>query len=146
MKIRRVVVGHNKEGKSGVKWDSEIETQPRRQGLEQAVLWATDSLPVQLTDEDPADWNFGISLDNGSFFRIVRYDTNVGKNWHCTETIDYGIVLSGELWLQLEEEEVFLKAGDVVVQRGTIHSWQNRGKEPCVVAFILIAKENRSIE
>ena len=55
MKIRRVVVGHNKEGKRGVKWDSEIETQPRRQGLEQAVLWATDSLPVQLTDEDPAD-------------------------------------------------------------------------------------------
>ncbi len=73
MKIRRVVIGHNKEGKSRVKWDSEIETQPRRQGLEQAVLWATDSLPVQLTDEDPAGWNFGISLDNGSvaFLRSV---------------------------------------------------------------------------
>ena len=48
-------------------------------------------------------------------------------------------VLSGELWLQLEEEEVLLKAGDVVVQRGTKHSWQNRGSEPCIIAFILIA-------
>ena len=141
MKIRRVVTGHNEKGESRVKWDSDMETQPRRQGLEQAVLWATDSLPVQPTDEDPADWDFGISLDNGSVLRIVRYDTDVGENWHCTDTLDYGIVLSGELWLQLEEEEVLLKAGDVVVQRGTTHSWQNRGSEPCIIAFILIATD-----
>ena len=133
------MTGHNEKGESRVKWNSEIETRLRRQGLEQAVLWATDSLPVQLTDEDPAGWDFGISLDNGSVLRIVRYDTDVGENWHRTDTIDYGIVLSGELWLQLEEEEVFLKAGDVVVQRGTTHSWQNRGTEPCIIAFILIA-------
>ena len=139
MKIRRVVTGHNDKGESRVKWNSEIETQSRRQGLEKAVLWASDRLPVQLTDEDPAGWDLGISLDNGSVLRIVRYDTDVGENWHRTDTIDYGVVLSGELWLQLEEEEVLLEAGDVVVQRRTMHSWQNRGTEPCIIAFILIA-------
>jgi naringenin degradation protein FdeH len=57
---------------------------------------------------------------------------------HRTETIDYGIVLWGEITLVLDEDEVHLKAGDVVVQRGTIHAWSNRGEQPCRMAFILI--------
>jgi hypothetical protein len=57
---------------------------------------------------------------------------------HRTESIDYGIVMWGECWLVLDDSEVHLKAGDVVVQRGTIHAWSNRTNEPCRMAFILV--------
>lgn len=57
---------------------------------------------------------------------------------HRTRTIDYGIVLSGEVYLVLDKQETLLKAGDVVVQRGTNHAWSNRSTEPCRMAFILI--------
>lgn len=58
--------------------------------------------------------------------------------FHKTDSIDYAIVLEGEVWLLLDEEEVLLKTGEVVVQRGTSHSWANRSGKPCRVAFVLI--------
>ena len=57
---------------------------------------------------------------------------------HRTRSIDYAIVLSGEIDMLLDDSDVQLKAGDVLVQQGTIHAWINRGKEPCRIAFILI--------
>jgi len=57
---------------------------------------------------------------------------------HQTETIDFGVVLSGEIWLELDEGEVHLKPGDCVVQRGTMHAWRNRSSSPCVMSFVLI--------
>jgi mannose-6-phosphate isomerase-like protein (cupin superfamily) len=60
---------------------------------------------------------------------------------HRTETVDFAIVLSGEITMMLDEEDVHLTAGDVVVQCGTNHAWSNRSKEPCIVAFILIDGE-----
>jgi mannose-6-phosphate isomerase-like protein (cupin superfamily) len=57
---------------------------------------------------------------------------------HKTETIDFGVVVSGEIWLELDEGEVHLKPGDCVVQRGTMHAWRNRSDRPCVVSFVLI--------
>lgn len=141
MKIRRVVTENNKSGKSVVKWDSEMKTRAGRSGFEHVLLWATDNLPVRLTDGDPNTWELGTSLANGSVFRICQYEPGVAERWHRTDTIDYGIVLAGELWMQLDEEEVHLKPGDVVIQRGTIHNWENRGTEPCIMAFILIAAE-----
>jgi quercetin dioxygenase-like cupin family protein len=57
---------------------------------------------------------------------------------HRTETIDYVIVLAGELEMQMDDSTVKLKAGDVLVQRGTIHNWINKGKEPCIIAFTLV--------
>ena len=141
MKIRRVVTENDKVGKSRVKWDTEIESQTGRRGFEQSPLWATDRLPAQFTEEDPNSWDLGTSLANGSVFRICRYEPGVEERWHRTDTIDYGIVLAGEMWMQLDKEEVHLKTGDVVIQRGTIHNWANRGKEPCLMVFILIATE-----
>ena len=142
MKIRRVVTGTDENGKSMLKWDREIESQPGRAGFEQVPLWATDRLPVQLTDDDPNTWELGTSLANGSVFRICRYEPGVTERWHGTDTIDYAIVLAGELWMQLDEGEVHLKTGDVVIQRGTSHNWKNRGTEPCIMAFVLIATED----
>ncbi len=57
---------------------------------------------------------------------------------HRTKTIDYGLVLSGEIDMLLDDSEIHLKAGDVVIQRGTNHAWVNRGNQPCQVAFILV--------
>jgi mannose-6-phosphate isomerase-like protein (cupin superfamily) len=57
---------------------------------------------------------------------------------HRTKTVDYGIVLTGQVYLVLDKQETLLNAGDVVVQRGTNHAWANRSKEPCRMAFILI--------
>jgi len=125
-----------------IKWDTEIESKPGRPSFEKTDLWATDSLPAHLPEDDPAQWeNLGTSLANGSVFRLCHFEPGVAERWHRTDSLDYGIVLSGELDMQLDEGEVHLKTGDIIIQRGTIHNWVNRGTEPCVVAFILIATE-----
>ena len=63
---------------------------------------------------------------------------------HTTDTIDYGIVLSGEIWLELDDgAEVCLKQGSIVIQNGTRHAWRNKRSEPCVMAFIMVGAERR---
>jgi uncharacterized cupin superfamily protein len=57
---------------------------------------------------------------------------------HRTRTVDYAVILSGEVDMLLDDSEVHLNAGDVVIQRGTNHAWVNRGNAPCKVAFVLI--------
>ncbi len=141
MKIRRVVTGLNAAGKAVVNWDFEIESKPGRPGFRHVLLWATDRLPPILDDQDPALWETGTVIENGSVFRIIQFDSGVAERWHVTDSIDYAIVLSGEIDMQLDEEEVHLKAGDTLVQRATVHNWVNRGTEPCIIAFILIATE-----
>lgn len=142
MKIRRVVTEHDEEGKAVVKWDSDIESVSGRPGFSRAEIWATKQLPPVLTDEDPNTWEIGTSMAKGSVFRIIEFDPGVAGRWHVTESIDYGIVLSGEIVMELGEGvEVHLKAGDVLVQRATIHNWLNRSNEPCVMAFVLLTLE-----
>ena len=88
---------------------------------------------------DPVQNKIGTSVDKGTVFRVVKFDPGVAPRNHRTDSIDYGIVLSGEIDMELDNGKVVhLKAGDCVVQRGTIHNWVNPGKEPCLVAFILI--------
>ena len=65
-------------------------------------------------------------------------EPSVHPGMHRTETIDYGIVLQGEIYLLLEDSEVKLQAGDIVIQRGTIHAWANRSDQLCRIAFILL--------
>jgi quercetin dioxygenase-like cupin family protein len=76
---------------------------------------------------------------NGTVFRIVEYRPGVAPRHHRTESIDYAVVLAGQIDMELEGETVHLRAGDVLVQRGTVHNWVNRGAEPCVIAFVLVA-------
>ena len=141
MQIRRVVTDNDSEGKSFVKLDSEIEGIPGRQGFSNFPMWATKKLPAELTEEDPNNWEIGTTIADGSVYRLAQYEPGVAERWHRTDSVDYAIVVSGEMWMQLEKEEVHLKAGDVVIQRGTVHNWMNRGKEPCVMLFALIATE-----
>lgn len=63
---------------------------------------------------------------------------------HTTDTVDYGVVISGEIWLELDDgEEVHLKQGDCVVQNGTRHAWRNRGSQTCVMAFVMVGAKRR---
>ena len=82
----------------------------------------------------------GTALPNGTVFRVIDYAPGVTPRRHRTHSIDYAVVMSGEIWMELEaREEVLLRAGDVLVQRGTVHNWINRSDAICRIAFVLIA-------
>ncbi len=141
MKFRRVVTGHSREGKSVIERDGEMETVSGRPGFSHVPVWATKELPARLTDEDPSTWKFGTTISGGSVFRVIEYAPGVAERWHRTDSIDYAVVLSGEIDMQMDEGEIHLKTGDVIVQRETMHNWDNRGTAPCVIAFVLIATQ-----
>jgi quercetin dioxygenase-like cupin family protein len=139
--VRRVVTGHNAQGRAVVVIDETAANLPaRRPGQQACVVWATDRVPAD--NLDPADGALatsGTSLPNGAVFRVVRYDAGVSGRMHRTRTLDYGVVMSGSIVLVMDDEaEVTLNAGDVLVQRGTVHNWVNRGSEACTIAFVLI--------
>jgi quercetin dioxygenase-like cupin family protein len=78
-------------------------------------------------------------VKNGTVFRIIEFGPNNESDSHITQTIDYALILEGEIDMELEPgETVRLRKGDVLVQRATVHNWRNHGTEPCVIAFILI--------
>ena len=140
LQVRRVVTGHDAGGRAVVKID-EIASRlsSRRPEVATAVIWTTEGFPVDNTDEfDGADREVGTSEANGTVFRVVHYSPGAPPRTHRTESIDYAVVMSGEIDMRLDDSVVHLKAGDVVIQRGTIHSWENRGSVPCVIAFVLI--------
>src|SRR5207253_5568994 len=75
---------------------------------------------------------------DGTIFRVVEYQPGVAPRLHRTETIDYAVVIYGEIDMRLDIGAVHLRAGDVLVQQATIHDWVNNGREPCRVAFVLV--------
>ena len=131
------------------------------------VLWVTDQTPADLSGTaDRAAVDIGIMPPRGgTVFRIVDFppETAEMRNldpstmhaslgdgapkrglpprhpaMHRTRTVDYAIVMSGEIDMKLDEDEIHLEAGDVLVQQGTNHAWINRSGKPCRIAFILI--------
>jgi mannose-6-phosphate isomerase-like protein (cupin superfamily) len=167
-KVRRVVTGHDANGKAIVLFDGACpHVRVRGHGTASTLMWVTDKTPTTMTGaKDAADREIGVPPPaQGSIFRIVEFPpdtpeslgvrnedvlrqmgvspTAAGKpprhpGMHRTASIDYAVVMSGEIDMLLDDSEVKVKAGDVVVQQGTIHAWANRSKAPCVIAFILI--------
>ena len=140
LKVRRVVTGHDANGRAVVKIDELSKNigsgRPRQSAC---VVWTTESFPVDNTgDADGGVRQVGTTLNNGTVFRVVEFAPGVAPRNHRTDSIDYAVVMSGEIDMEIDNTAVHLKAGDVVVQRGTIHNWVNRGSEPCVMAFVLI--------
>jgi quercetin dioxygenase-like cupin family protein len=138
--LRRVVTGHDANGRAVVKMDEITQNPPSgRPGRSACVVWTTESFPVDNTgDEDGGKRQVGTTLKNGTVFRVVEFMPGVSPRVHRTDSIDYAVVMSGEIDMELDDSVVHLKAGDVVVQRGTIHNWVNNGSESCVIAFVLI--------
>ena len=141
LQIRRVVTGHDDQGRAKVIIDeTTTNVMAPRPGAEFSVIWSTEGFPLSNDGgADPSHKKIGTTIDNGTVFRIVSFGPGVSPRNHRTDSIDYSVVMSGEIDMELDIGSVHLKAGDVLVQRGTIHNWVNRGTEPCVIAFTLIS-------
>src|SRR5579864_8385092 len=141
--VRRVVTGHDTNGQAVVIIDEVVDSAPLlRAGADASVIWTSKGFPVDLSgNDDQARRPVATSEPDGTVFRVISYAPGVAPRVHRTESIDYAVVISGEIDMELDDSVVHLKAGDVLVQRGTIHNWVNRGSEPCVIAFVLIAAE-----
>ena len=143
LQIRRVVTGHDASGRAVVKIDEVAKNLlSSRPGATAWVVWTTEGFPADNTGEEDAGLRkTGTTLDNGTVFRILELAPGVTPRNHRTDSIDYAVVMSGEVDMELDDTTVHLKAGDVLMQRGTIHNWVNRGTEPARVAFVLVAAE-----
>ena len=140
MQVRRVVTGHDANGRAVVLSDGALANViSRRPAHEAAVVWTTRGYPVSNDgDDDTSVREIGSTVRDGTVFRVVSYGPGCAPRRHRTDSIDYAVVMSGEIVMELDEAVVHLKAGDVLVQRGTIHNWVNNGTEACVIAFVLI--------
>jgi len=142
--IRRVVTGHNENGKAVVRIDDVgAHVASGRPHMTRQLIWTTNDLPVHFLEdgEDKGARAIGTTIKNGSVFRVIEFEPGVAPRNHRTDSIDYAVVMSGEIDMEMDNTVVHLKAGDVLVQRGTIHNWVNKGMEPCVIAFILISSD-----
>jgi mannose-6-phosphate isomerase-like protein (cupin superfamily) len=136
-------------------------------GLQLTELWETRAAPADNSGaKDAAEHERRIEpVGGGTVFRMIEYPPDSVRlktldpeafysgmgakaadrakrrhpGMHKTNTVDYAIVLSGEIWAVLDEGEVLLRAGDCLVQRGTHHAWSNRTEKPCVIALVLVA-------
>ncbi len=146
---RRVVTGHDSNGKSVVLSDG---TPPqhhpmrgREVGADFYAMWDTTRVVPELTsveDREPSERDFTIMPIAGHLLRIIDiYPPKEGGKrtvMHRTRTLDYVVVIEGEVVLLLDDSEVTLKKGDVVVQRGTNHAWENRSDKTTRMAFFHI--------
>lgn len=163
---RRVVTGH-RNGKGTVLYDGPAPNRKLRQasGLVSTLVWVTDEAPADISRvADRAEREIGVAPPaRGSIFRVVEFppgrkemsrdavlremgltaqSESKHAGMHRTRSVDYAVVMEGEIDMILDEGEVHLGAGDVLVQQGTDHAWVNRGERPCRIAFVLIdAKE-----
>jgi Cupin domain len=108
---------------------------PKRGTVVRVVEFPPDKLWIGAANRDRAFASMGRS---GA--QALAHDASASRHpmMHRTQTIDYAIVLSGEIWALMDSDETKMKAGDILVQRGTNHAWSNRSKKPCLVAFVLI--------
>jgi quercetin dioxygenase-like cupin family protein len=140
IQVRRVVTGHDAKGRAIVLFDGEQENVvSRRPGQAACVFWTTEGVPADNNgNTDAALREVGTCIPGGTVFRVVEYQPGVTPRRHRTDSIDYAVVIRGEISMELDGTEVTLRQGDVLVQRGTVHNWVNRGTEPCLIAFVLV--------
>ncbi len=165
--VRRVVTKIDASGKAVVMLDGQVQLTSFRSPNPASEMWVTESSPPDFSwTADRGKTKVGlVPPKNGTIFRIVEFvpttlkietmDINtmmkvVGDHapakglpprhpmMHRTRSVDYAIIMSGEIDMLMDEGEVHLKAGDVVVQQATNHAWVNRSGRPCRVAFILM--------
>ena len=139
-KVRRVITGHDANGKAIVKIDEVVtnvnEGRPGRQG--RCDLDHREIPDQQRRPGRRGPRQVGTTLPGGTVFRVVEFSPGVQSRNHRTDSIDYAVVMAGEIDMDIDGAMVHLKAGDVLVQRGTIHNWINNGTAPCIISFALL--------
>jgi quercetin dioxygenase-like cupin family protein len=151
-RLRRIVTGHDASGKAIIAEDRELAgvgltEDAGRTDATFFQVWATHEMPVALTDEAMERQREGsmttiLGTGTGSVLRIGALAPGTRSPMHRTESLDYGICLEGECDMELDGGEVVsVRAGDVVIQRGTNHVWHNRSDKPCRFAWILLDAE-----
>jgi quercetin dioxygenase-like cupin family protein len=142
--IRRLVTGHDNGGVAKVLQDGPASNVKfPSAGVVTTLIWCSDKTPADIAVgeqvEDMGARNLGSPPpENGSRFVVIEFSPGSPAVMHRTETLDYVIVLSGEIDMDTDAGSVKMKAGDVMVQRGTNHAWANRGTTPARVAFVLL--------
>jgi len=176
MKIRRIVTGHNLQGKAVIQFDEHLErgfdTLP---GFANTLLWATDGTPsltkgavrnpvpdvtrylppaggtrlmvvtlppdaaMMAPEFDGGAYGAEIACKAPGFEEVFERDA---PGMHTTDSIDYGVLLDGEIWLEVDDgQAIRLQPRDVVVQNGTRHAWRNRSDRPATLLFVLMGAQ-----
>lgn len=140
--IRRIVTGHDPGGQAVVSMDTVIESRPGRldTGVHVQEYWQTDSMPPALSGGDAVAEGTGVTpKPGGTIMRVLQIPPGSGGELHRTDTLDYFVVMDGEIEMTLDDDKfVPLRKGDTVVMRSTNHGWRNRSTRPCVLWEILI--------
>jgi quercetin dioxygenase-like cupin family protein len=141
-RVRRIVTGHDAHGKAVVSTDQIIESTAGKidPTINAMDVWATKSTPPELDGPDPLGGPLPTTPGlGGTMLKLLELPPGTPPLMHKTATLDYVIVLAGEVVMALDNgAEVQMKAGDVVIQRANVHGWANRGLEPCRIAFFLV--------
>jgi quercetin dioxygenase-like cupin family protein len=133
---RRVVTGLDAGGRSAVVIDGPI---PAMNAMSAALAWRCGIPADNSGNEDPvAPYAIEMLHSGDANFAICQFPPGAEAYMHATDTVDYLVVLSGEVTLVLEKGEARLKAGDIVVDRGVMHGWRNDGAQPCTCAVVNI--------
>lgn len=165
--VRRIVTGEDANGRSRIVSDGPALNLalPDNSPIVGHVVWATGAGAAPGDDPAPQGHHFDFHSEGGTILRIVdfppdsTYDLDKVKAFldenqvrdadnprhfwfHKTPTLDYAIVLEGEIYAMLDEEETLMRPGDVLIQRATNHSWSNRTENNCRMAFVLISPED----
>ena len=139
--VQRVVTGHDAQGRAVFKSEDVSPTRTIPTGdAAFLLLWTTETVPADNNDETDGRFrDAGLTINNGSVIRIVDMLPGKQSPMHRTNSIDYGIILSGEIELELDDgAKRTVREGGIVIQRGTNHLWRNITDRPCRIAFILI--------
>ena len=145
--IRRVITGHDGNNVAKVILEGPATNTKRpREGVASTLMWCSDAMPADISIganvEDMGARILGTAPPaHGTRFAVIDFPPGNKPHMHRTETIDYVLVLEGEIEMDMDDSTVKLKAGDVMVQRGTNHAWANRSNARARVAFVLIDAE-----
>ena len=139
---RRIVTGHDAEGRSVVLSDAPA---PKTLDIGSAAfheLWITDQTPVPIAASEPEPTDRPVRTPppaGGVLVRFTEMAPGAEAPMHRTESVDVGVVIDGETWLLLDDgSETRMGPGDAVVQRGTNHAWANRSDRPVRMMFVMI--------
>jgi quercetin dioxygenase-like cupin family protein len=141
--VRRVITGHDADKVAKVIIDDHASNAKYpAPGMVSTMIWCTDSAPADISIGNVEDLGARVigtpPPPHGTRLAVLDFPPDVKPIMHRTETIDYVIVLSGELEMDMDDSNVKLKAGDIVVQRGTNHAWANRSGKPARIAVVLV--------